>query len=242
MTILVVGASGATGRLVVEQLLHGGKRVKIIVRDKTNLSDFAQKHPQLTVIKANILAINDEQLAQIVQGCSAVICTLGHNLSFAGMFAPPRALVTDATQKLCEAIISHKANNRVKFILMNSSGVRNLDLDEKISNAQKAVIFTLRHLLPPHRDNEQAAAYLRTTIGTHHPLLTWVSIRPDALVDHLQESDYKMHPSPTRSAIFDSGICSRINVASAMRDLVCDELLWEKWQGRMPVLYNSTQA
>ena len=242
MSILVVGASGATGRLVVEQLLRRGKHVKIIVRDQTNLSQYAQTHPQLTVIKANILAISDEQLAQIVQTCSVVISTLGHNLSLQGMFSPPRSLVTDATQKLCEAILSCKTNKKVKFILMNSSGVRNPDLNEIISSAQKMVIFTLRHLLPPHRDNEQAAAYLRAKIGRAHPQLAWISIRPDALVDHLQETEYKMYPSPTRSAIFNSGICSRVNVACAMRDLVCDDQLWETWQGSMPVLYNSSQV
>ena len=32
MTTLVVGASGATGRLLVEQLLAQGEKVKIIVR------------------------------------------------------------------------------------------------------------------------------------------------------------------------------------------------------------------
>jgi nucleoside-diphosphate-sugar epimerase len=241
MSVLVVGASGGTGRLVVEQLLHSGKRVKIIVRNKTNLSQYAQKHSQLTIIKANILAMSDEQLARIVQDCSAVISTLGHKLSFRGVFAPPRTLVTDATKKLCEAIISHNTNKKVKFILMNSSGVRNPDLNEMISSAQKMVIFTLCHILPPHRDNEQAAKYLRTRIGGRHPQLTWVSIRPDALVDHLRESAYEMYPCPTRSAIFNSGICSRINVASAMRDLVVDDLLWAKWQGSMPVLYNSAQ-
>lgn len=32
MTILVVGASGATGRLVVEQLLNRGQKVKAMLR------------------------------------------------------------------------------------------------------------------------------------------------------------------------------------------------------------------
>jgi uncharacterized protein YbjT (DUF2867 family) len=32
MTTLVIGASGATGKLLVEQLLESGKMVKIIVR------------------------------------------------------------------------------------------------------------------------------------------------------------------------------------------------------------------
>ncbi|MCJ8320747.1 MAG: hypothetical protein MJK12_14000 [Colwellia sp.] len=43
MTILVVGASGATGRLLVEQLLAKGKTVKIIVRCVDLLPDKIKK-------------------------------------------------------------------------------------------------------------------------------------------------------------------------------------------------------
>jgi len=39
MTTLVVGASSATGRLLVEQLLHRGHDVKIIVRTVNSLSE-----------------------------------------------------------------------------------------------------------------------------------------------------------------------------------------------------------
>ena len=41
MTTMVVGASGATGRLLVEQLLSNGECVKIIVRSKSNLRQAA---------------------------------------------------------------------------------------------------------------------------------------------------------------------------------------------------------
>lgn len=37
MTILVAGASGATGKHLVEQLLISGEKVKIIVRPTTNI-------------------------------------------------------------------------------------------------------------------------------------------------------------------------------------------------------------
>jgi hypothetical protein len=49
---------------------------------------------------------------------------------------------------------------------------------------------------------------------------------------------YERHPSPTRSAIFDAGKTSRINVAHFMSTLITDEAVWEKWKGQMPVIYN----
>ena len=39
MTILIVGASGATGRLLVQELLDCGESVKIVVRANSNLSE-----------------------------------------------------------------------------------------------------------------------------------------------------------------------------------------------------------
>ena len=39
MTTLVVGASGATGRLLVEKLLKRGQHVRIIVRSTDDLPD-----------------------------------------------------------------------------------------------------------------------------------------------------------------------------------------------------------
>jgi hypothetical protein len=41
-----------------------------------------------------------------------------------------------------------------------------------------------------------------------------------------------------RSALFDPGVTSRINVAHFMADLITDEDEWKKWKGQMPVIYN----
>jgi len=103
MKTLVVGASGATGRLLVEQLLDRGQHVKIIVRSTENLPDKVTNHDNLSVIQASVLDLSDSEMAQHVSGCNALASCLGHNLNFKGMFGPPRRLVTDATRRLCNA-------------------------------------------------------------------------------------------------------------------------------------------
>jgi len=45
----------------------------------------------------------------------------------------------------------------------------------------------------------------------------------------------------TRSALFASGVTSRINVAHFMANLITDDHLWQQWKGRMPVIYNTNQ-
>jgi nucleoside-diphosphate-sugar epimerase len=239
--VLVVGASGATGRLLVEQLLERGHFVKVIVRSPDNLSKALRNHDNLSAIQASLLDLSDAELAQHVNGCDAVASCLGHNMSLKGLFGHPRRLVTDATRRLCTAIKANGPERSTKFVLMNTTGNRNRDLEEPISFAEKCVLGLLRRVLPPHADNEQAADYLRSKIGHNDALIAWTAVRPDGLIDEDAVSDYDVHPSPTRSAIFNAGETSRINVAHFMVDLITDDDIWQKWRGQMPVIYNKEE-
>jgi len=125
---------------------------------------------------------------------------------------------------------------------MNTAGNSNRDLDEPISVGQKCVIGLLRLLLPPHVDNEKAADYLRTKIGRHDRAIEWAAVRPDNLIDEDQVTEYEVHASPIRSAIFDAGLTSRINVGHFMADLISDDDTWTKWKGQMPVIYNKSSS
>ncbi|MDD7913730.1 NAD(P)H-binding protein [Polaribacter ponticola] len=121
---------------------------------------------------------------------------------------------------------------------MNTSGNSNRDLNEPISFAQKCVISILRLLLPPHVDNEKAADYLRVKIGQNHKFINWSVVRPDGLINQDIVTKYETFPSPTRSAIFNAGKISRINVAHFMVNLIHNDILWYNWKGQMPVIYN----
>lgn len=242
MTTLVVGATGATGRLLVEQLLGRGKNVKIIVRSPDALPDRVKSHKHLSVVQASVLELSDAEMVQHVIGCDALASCLGHNLSFKGLYGPPLRLVTDATRRLCRAVKANNPEEPAKFVLMNTAGNSNRDLREPISFGQKCVIGLLRVLLPPHRDNENAADYLRTQIGQNDRAIHWSVVRPDTLIDENEVTKYKAHPSPIRSAIFNPGRTSRINVGHFMADLITDNDTWNMWKGRMPVIYNDASA
>jgi len=238
MTTLIIGASGATGRLLVAQLLARGQDVKIVVRSLYSLPDNVRNHDKVSAIQASVLDLSDAEMARLVRGCSAVAFCLGHNMTFKGLFGHPRRLVSDATRRICDAIRSTEPAMPVKFVLMNTTGNRNRDLDEQISFAQKCVIGLIRLLLPPHVDNEKAADYLRCQVGQNDPVIEWIAVRPDGLVNEADVTDYEVHRSPMRSAIFDAGTTSRINVANFMAKLINDDTIWHIWRGQMPVIYN----
>ena len=240
MTILVVGASGATGRLLVEQLLNRGQSVKAVVRSLDMLPEVLKNHDRLSAIRASVLDLSDAEMARHVDGCTAVASCLGHNLNWSGIFGHPRRLVADATRRLCNAIKANKAEKPARFVLMNTAGNSNRDLREPISFGQRCVIGLVRLLLPPQADNEKAADYLRTGVGQDDKAIEWAAVRPDTLIDEDNVTEYEVHPSPTRSAIFNAGSTSRINVAHFMAELIADDVTWNSWKGRMPVIYNKT--
>lgn len=238
METLVVGATGATGRLLVQQLLDRERRVRAIVRSPDKLPEIVRNQKLLTLIQATILDLSDAEMARQIRGCSAVASCLGHNLNWKGVFGHPRRLVTDATRRLCSAIRSNKPREPVRFVLMNTAGNSNRDLDEPMSFGHKCAIRLFRLLLPPHVDNENAADYLRTRVGQKDASIQWVAVRPDTLTDKEQVTEYEIYPSPVRSAIFNPGSTSRINVAHFMAELIGDDTVWNRWTGQMPVIYN----
>ena len=240
MTTLVLGASGATGRQLVEQLLNRGQKVKVIVRSPEKLPESWKSNNNLLIISASILELSDSQMSELINGCLAIASCLGHNMNLNGIYVQPIKLVTDATQRLCNAIRVNSPEEPIKYILMNTTGNRNRDLNEFISSGQKFVIELLRLLLPPHVDNEKAADYLRTKIGQNNQFIEWAAIRPDTLTNEQEVSEYEIHPSPIRSAIFDPGKTSRINVGHFMANLIIENDLWDKWKGQMPVIYNKS--
>tara|TARA_B100001142_G_C14190697_1_gene599826 strand:- start:10 stop:729 length:720 start_codon:yes stop_codon:yes gene_type:complete len=237
MKILIIGATGATGKLLVDQLLQNGHVVKAFVRSDKKFSKEIINNKNLYMISSTVLDISDEELEKHIEGCDVIVSTLGHNISFKGIFGSPRRLVADSIERLCKVIEKRRINKPVKLILMNTVGCKNEDLKEKISFVDRCVFFLLRYLLPPHSDNEKAANYLRTSIAQNHQYIEWVALRPDSLINDKNISPYTTHPSPIHS-LFHPGKTSRINVAHFISDLISDEITWSKWKGQMPVIYN----
>ena len=242
MTVLVTGATGATGHLLVEQLLSRDIAVKAIVRSPEKLPDATRNHELLSILQANVLDLSDAELAEQIEGCDGAASCLGHNMSFKGIYGQPRRLVTDSVARIYQAAVEAKRGDPVKFVLMNTTGNRNRDLEEKRTIGEMIAVGLLRALLPPHPDNEQAAEFLRSRVGANDSALAWVAVRPDSLIDAAEVSEYTIHPSPIRSPIFNAGKTSRINVAHFMARLLSENELWEEWRGRMPVIYNTDLA
>jgi putative NADH-flavin reductase len=238
-TVLVVGATGATGKHVVQQLLDKGHKVKAVVRSKERMegllsSDASKYGERLSLTEASLLDLTDDELESLVEGTNAVVSCLGHNMDFKGLWGKPRRLVTDATKRLTDAIKTKAPSS--KFILMGSNGVANPNgQDDKRSALERAVIWTLRYTIPPHADNEQAAQYVHN-LGTE-ATIEWSVVRPSDLIDGpVTEYDLVTKPRP---GLFSPGSpATRSNVADCMVNMILNDSLWEEWKYKMPCLYD----
>ena len=240
MTTLIVGASGKTGKCLVEQLLNMSQKVKVIIRKSAKIPETWVNNKNVLTINSDISEISVNDMANYLSDCRAVACCLGHNVTLKGIYGKPRKLVTNAVILVCDAAKKISPEKPIKFVLMNTTANRNKDLKEPVSTGQKIIIGLIRLLLPPQSDNEKAAEFLRFNIGQNNKIIEWVIVRPDTLINRENVSEYDIFPSPVRNPVFNPGETSRINTGNFMAKLITDSGLMNKWKGQMPVIYNKS--
>ncbi len=237
-TVLLLGGTGRTGRHVLEQLLSREVNVRAIVRSAGRLPADARENPRLMVVEADLLSQSDAALRGHVCDCDVVISCLGHTLSLKGVFGAPRDLVTQAATRLCRTIGALQPAAPIKFILMSSVSVnRPGRLDTRRRTFERAVVATIRGFVPPAKDNQRAADFLWSVVGTHDPFVQWTVVRPDALVEG-DVSEYVVHEGLVGS-LFKPGRTSMANVAHFMCELATHAKVWDEWKGKVPVVVNT---
>jgi uncharacterized protein YbjT (DUF2867 family) len=110
LRILVIGATGGTGRQLVRQALDLGHEVTALVRKPKK---FKIEHSRLRVVKGNVL--NYASVESAMQGQNAVVCALGTKR----FFFPTRTL-SEGTRNILRAM---KACNVPRLICESSLGV-----------------------------------------------------------------------------------------------------------------------
>ena len=235
MKAFVLGASGATGKLVVKQLIKKNIQVRVVVRESAIIPVHISDDKSIEVIKGSINDFDIVKIKDLVKDCESVISCLGHNLSFKGIYGPPHKLVYNTVVKIIEVLKSPELNT--KFILMSTTAYTNRKTGEVNTFGEKIVFSLLKVLLPPHKDNMLAADHLVYKLGSKTNI-DWVAVRPDSLIDEENVGEYEIHNNKVRGPIFNPGKTSRINVSNFMAELVTNDKLWQEWKHKTPVIYN----
>jgi len=107
MKIVVFGASGGTGRHIVEQALEAGYRVTAFVR---SLEKLGVEHPNLTVFQGEVMDV--EKVEQAIVGQDAVISAMG----------PTRPPVPGMMETAAKNIVAAIEKHGVKRIISTTGG------------------------------------------------------------------------------------------------------------------------
>ena len=236
--VLVLGGTGRTGRYVLQQLLTREVRVRAIVRSADRLPAECSKHPNMETAEAELMALSEAEMLRHLLGCEAVVSCLGHTASLKGVFGPPLDLVTRATRMVFHAARTLNAASPLRYVLMSSVSVNHpAGLDPRRRLLERIVLWALRTVLPPARDNQGAADFLVHDVGAASRQMEWVIVRPDSLIEG-ERSDYSLHPTLV-SSLFTADDAAIANVAHFMCELVCVAEVWRKWKGGLPVIVNA---
>jgi uncharacterized protein YbjT (DUF2867 family) len=166
MQVLVFGATGSVGRLVVSQALEQGHEVTAFTR---SLERVPTAHPRLTMAIGDVL--QPSAVAPALQGHSAVICCLGAGTQ-GGVRAPGTANIVAAMQ-----------HTGVRRLVCQST----LGIGESRGNLN----FFWKHLMfggllrAVHRDHDLQEQYVRRS-G-----LDWIIARPAAFTDGPRTGAYR---------------------------------------------------
>jgi len=200
--VLVIGASGGTGRELVKQALERGLAVTALVRKRGR---FKQAHPQLTVIEGDVL--NKATVENAVHGQHAVLCALGHK-----RYLGPSSILSDGTWNLLGAMTLHRVP---RLVCETSLGIGH-------SAGRMGLYYTLfviPVILPFYYWDKTVQERMLT-----ESQVQWIIVRPGALTDAPARGSVR-HGEQVGSLIATVRV-SRADVASFMLDqLTSDEYL-----------------
>lgn len=172
MRILIIGATGGTGRELVNQALERGHTVTAFVR---NLADVAVKHERLTVLRGNVL--DPVTVEQGVRGQDAVLSALGHK-----RWIIPSTILSKGTGVVVET--------------MEQLGVKRLICETSLgvgdSRGRLGLYYTL-FVIPVivffyFRDKKKQEEIIRNS------KLDWVIVRPGRLTNGRKRGAYRHGP------------------------------------------------
>ena len=186
MKILLLGATGRTGKLALTYALGKGYKVNCLVRDQSKL----QEHEKLSVLQG--IPTNPADLEKAMEGCKSIINILNISRKNDFPWSPlrtPRTLLSDTTRQLIDLA---KANSISRVVSCSAWGVGD-------SRAEIPVWFRWMidnsNIGKAYHDHEKQEELLKTSE------LDFTIVRPSGLINtkrpmKIQES-YSGTPKPT---------------------------------------------
>ncbi|CAA9532443.1 MAG: hypothetical protein AVDCRST_MAG05-4553 [uncultured Rubrobacteraceae bacterium] len=169
--VAVFGASGRTGRPLVEQALARGHEVRALVRDPSKLQ---VEHERLVVIRGDVL--DATKVEEAITGTDAVLSALGQTTS------SPKDVQTRGTENIVAAMERHGVR---RLVSLTGAGVRDARDEPKL--VDRAITFLLKRLQPDVLEDGVRHAEVIKASG-----LEWVVVRGPRLTEGPKRGEYRV--------------------------------------------------
>jgi putative NADH-flavin reductase len=167
--VLIIGATGATGQILMREALAQGHEVTALAR---NPSAVAPEDPGLRVLQGNALEVSSVEAA--VAGQDAVLSALGTRSS------RPTTLFSESTQNVISAMNKHGVR---RLVCITGIGVG--DSKGHVGFLYDRIIrpFVVKNIYDDKERQEEAIKQSD---------LDWVIVRPARLTDEPAKGEYKV--------------------------------------------------
>lgn len=207
MHILILGATGRTGRILLKEALNRGHKVSVLVGHKSSL-----KTTSKLVVVHEGTPLNKYTLAEAMQGCEAILSALNISRVSDNPWAKLRTSKDFLSSSMQKMLDLAKENNVNRIIITTAWGVAETNND---------IPFWFRWLIKysniryPYLDHARQEEMLKQSS------VNWTIVRPVILTDSEKEKDIlvTLNNSPKPSLKI-----SRKNVALFMLDALQNDV------------------
>lgn len=207
MKLLIIGATGGTGKQLVQQALDQNHDVTVLVRDPARMQI---RHQRLRIVLGDIL--DPASVDAVVAGQNAVLSSLGTRRWFS-----PTTLFSVSTKSLLRAMDRHGVR---RLICITGVGVREtLGHGGFLYDKFFLPLFTKRI----YEDKDRLEEIIRSSE------LEWIIVRPGLLTNGPAKGNYRVLTDLTGVTI---GRISRADVAAFM----LAQLTSDRYLRQTPVL------
>jgi uncharacterized protein YbjT (DUF2867 family) len=199
LRLLIIGATGGTGRELVRQALEAGHTVTAFVRTPAKL---AIEHPNLRVVQGNVLDYASVENA--MRGQNSAVCALGHKRWFY-----PNRILSHGTNNVLGAM---KACNVPRLVCESSLG-----LGSSVGRLGLLYTFFIVPVILPFVFWDK----LRQEKLIEESDVEWVIVRPAALNNQPARGKYRHGPNIGNFVV--TNRIARADVADFMLRQVTDD-------------------
>jgi putative NADH-flavin reductase len=199
LKVLVIGATGGTGRQLVSQTLERGHDVTALVRNPAALHI---QHPRLRALRGNVLDLASTEDA--MRGQDAVLCALGHK-----QFLGPTRILSNGTRNLLRAMETHGVH---RLVCETALGIG----DSAGRMGLSYTFFVIPVILPFYFWDKTRQERLIASSDVE-----WIIVRPAALTNGAPRGTYR-HGSDIGSLLWTERV-ARADVADFMLNQLHDD-------------------